>query len=42
MATPRTSNPTRDRSYDDSMAETFQADPAYAIEMMNSILEDVE
>jgi len=30
----------RDRSHDDAMAEAFQADPAYAVELLNSILED--
>lgn len=30
----------RDRSHDDAMAEVFQADPAYAMELLNSILED--
>ncbi|WP_218117419.1 transcriptional regulator [Photorhabdus luminescens] len=32
----------RDRSYDDAMAEVFRKDPAYAIELLNSILEDGE
>lgn len=30
----------RDRSHDDAMAEVFQKDPAYAVELLNSILED--
>jgi probable addiction module antidote protein len=30
----------KDRSHDDAMAEAFQADPAYAVELLNSILED--
>jgi len=29
-----------DRSHDEAMAEAFQADPAYAMELLNSILED--
>jgi probable addiction module antidote protein len=33
---------TRDRSHDDFMAERFQADPAYALALLNSILEDGE
>ena len=32
----------KDRSHDDSMAEVFQKDPAYAVELLNSILEDGE
>jgi probable addiction module antidote protein len=32
----------RDRSHDDSMAEIFSADPAYAVQLLNSILEDGE
>jgi probable addiction module antidote protein len=32
----------RDRAHDDSMAEKFQSDPAYALELLNSILEDGE
>jgi DNA-binding phage protein len=32
----------RDRSHDESMAELFQQDPAYAIELLNNILEDGE
>jgi probable addiction module antidote protein len=32
----------RDRTHDDSMAEMFQQDPAYAVELLNSILEDGE
>ncbi len=30
----------RDRSHDEAMAELFQSDSAYAIELLNSILED--
>jgi probable addiction module antidote protein len=30
----------KDRAHDDSMAEVFRKDPAYAIELLNSILED--
>ena len=30
----------KDRSNDDAMAETFQADPTYAAEFLNAILED--
>jgi probable addiction module antidote protein len=30
----------RDRSHDEAMAEAFQADPAYAVYLLNSILED--
>jgi probable addiction module antidote protein len=30
----------RDRAHDDAMAEQFQKDPAYAVELLNSILED--
>ncbi|AKH65757.1 MULTISPECIES: DNA-binding protein [Photorhabdus] len=32
----------KDRSHDDAMAEVFRKDPAYAIELLNSILEDGE
>ena len=32
----------RDRAHDEAMAELFQKDPAYAVEMLNSILEDGE
>lgn len=32
----------RDRAHDDAMAELFKEDPAYAIEFLNSILEDGE
>jgi len=31
---------TKDRSHDDAMAEIFREDPAYAGELLNSILED--
>jgi len=30
----------KDRSHDDVMAEVFRNDPAYAVELLNSILED--
>ncbi len=30
----------RDRSHDEAMAEEYQRDSAYAVEMLNSILED--
>jgi probable addiction module antidote protein len=30
----------RSRSHDEAMAEIFQQDPAYALELLNSILED--
>ncbi len=30
----------RGRPHDDAMAEVFRNDPAYAVEMLNSILED--
>lgn len=32
----------RDRSHDEAMAEVFQQDPAYALELLDSILEDGE
>jgi probable addiction module antidote protein len=32
----------RDRPHDEAMAELFQQDPAYALELLNSILEDGE
>ena len=32
----------RDRTHDEAMAETFRQDPAYALELLNSILEDGE
>lgn len=32
----------KDKSHDESMAELYQQDPAYAVEMLNSILEDGE
>lgn len=32
----------RDRSHDEAMAELFQDDPEYALELLNSILEDGE
>lgn len=32
----------RDRIHDEAMAELFQQDPAYALELLNSILEDGE
>lgn len=30
----------RDRANDDAMAEVFRKDPTYAVELLNSILED--
>ncbi len=30
----------RDRTHDEAMAENFRQDPAYALELLNSILED--
>ncbi len=30
----------RDRAHDEAMAEEFQKNPGYAVEMLNSILED--
>jgi probable addiction module antidote protein len=30
----------RDRSHDEAMAEVFRDDPAYAVQLLNSILED--
>ena len=30
----------KDRSHDDAMAETYREDPAFAVEILNSILED--
>jgi probable addiction module antidote protein len=32
----------KDRLHDESMTELFQEDPAYALELLNSILEDGE
>ena len=32
----------RDRSHDEAMAQRFQQDPAYAVALLNSILEDGE
>jgi probable addiction module antidote protein len=32
----------RDRTHDEAMAELFQANPAYAVELLNSILADGE
>jgi probable addiction module antidote protein len=32
----------KDRTHDESMAELFQQDPAYALELLNNILEDGE
>ncbi|MCU1740402.1 MULTISPECIES: addiction module antidote protein [Pseudomonas] len=32
----------KDRSHDAAMAEVFRSDPAYAAELLNSILEDGE
>lgn len=30
----------KDRAHDDAMADVFRRDPAYAVELLNSILED--
>ena len=30
----------KDRPHDDAMADVFRKDPAYAVELLNSILED--
>jgi DNA-binding phage protein len=30
----------KDRSHDEAMAELFRNDPGYAVQMLNSILED--
>jgi probable addiction module antidote protein len=30
----------KDRTHDDAMAELFKEDPAYALELLNNILED--
>ena len=32
----------RDRTHDEAMTERFQKDPAYAVELLNDILEDGE
>jgi len=32
----------KDRAHDEAMAELFQENPAYALELLNSILEDGE
>ena len=32
----------RDRTHDDAMAEVLKKDPAYALDLLNSILEDGE
>ena len=32
----------RDRTHDEAMAELFKQDPAYAVELLNGILEDGE
>src|ERR1017187_2482221 len=32
----------KDRTHDESMAELFREDPAYAVELLNNILADVE
>jgi probable addiction module antidote protein len=32
----------RDRTHDEAMAEQFKEDPAYALELLNAILEDGE
>lgn len=33
-------NTVKDRLHDDAMAELYRDDPAYAVELLNSILED--
>ncbi|MGA7158375.1 MAG: addiction module antidote protein [Acidobacteriaceae bacterium] len=33
---------TKDKSHDEAMAELYQQDPAYAVQVLNSILEDGE
>ena len=30
----------KDRAHDEAMAEIYQNDPAYALQLLNSILED--
>ncbi|MCL5969276.1 MAG: addiction module antidote protein [Betaproteobacteria bacterium] len=30
----------KDRAHDDAMAEAFRKDPAYAVELLNNIIED--
>jgi probable addiction module antidote protein len=40
MTTKKTTKPAKDRSHDEAMAEVFRKDPAYAVELLNSILED--
>jgi probable addiction module antidote protein len=35
-------DPMKDRNHDESMAEIFKEDPAYAVEMLNAMLEDGE
>jgi DNA-binding phage protein len=30
----------KDRSHDDAMAEVYRKDPDYAVQLLNSILED--
>ena len=32
----------KDRTHDEAMAELFKQDPAYALELLNGILEDGE
>ena len=32
----------RDRNHDEAMAEQFRTDPTYAVELLNSTLEDGE
>ncbi len=32
----------RDRTHDEAMTELFEEDPAYALQLLNSILEDEE
>jgi probable addiction module antidote protein len=42
MASKKISKFAKDRSHDDAMSEVFRKDPAYAVELLNSILEDGE
>ncbi len=32
----------KDKSHDDAMSEVFEKDPAYALQLLNAILEDGE
>jgi probable addiction module antidote protein len=40
MNTRKSPKTAKDRTHDEAMAETFKKDPGYAIELLNSILED--